>query len=198
MKYGYARVSTKGQADGNSLEGQGKILTEHGAEIIFTDTFTGTKLDRPELDKLLRVLQPGDSLICAKLDRLSRSVSQASNLITELISKNITVDICNLGILSNDSVNTLLRNVLLCFAQFERDMIVQRCTEGKEIARQNNPSFREGRPKKFKKEQRLHAIELLNSGRSYRDVENLTGISLATLFRIKKEEKEKEILEEGV
>lgn len=197
MKYGYARVSTKGQADGNSLESQDRILREHGAEIIFTDTFTGTKLDRPEFDKLLKLLQPGDSLICAKLDRLSRSVSQASNLITELINKNITVDVCNLGILSNDSVNTLLRNVLLCFAQFERDMIVQRTQEGKEIARQN-PNFREGRPKKFKKEQRNHAIELLNSGRSYRDVESVTGISLATLFRIKKEEREKEILKEVI
>ena len=165
MKYGYARVSTKGQADGNSLEGQDKILREHGAEIIFTDTFTGTKLDRPELDKLLKLLQPGDSLICAKLDRLSRSV------------------------------NTLLRNVLLCFAQFERDMIVQRCSEGKEIAR-GNSNFSEGRPRKFKKEQRRHAMDLLNSGHSFRYVESATGISLATLYRIKKEEREKEILKE--
>jgi DNA invertase Pin-like site-specific DNA recombinase len=196
LKYGYTRVSTKGQAvDGNSLEAQEKILREHGAEIIFTDTFTGTKLERPEFDKLLKLLQPGDSLLCSKLDRLSRSVSQASSLITELINKNITVDICNLGILSNDSVNTLMRNVLLSFAQFERDMIVERTQEGKAIARQN-PSFRDGRPRKFKSEQRHHAIELLNSGRSYRDVENLTGISLATLFRIKKEDREKEILKE--
>lgn len=196
MKYGYARVSTKGQAlDGNSLEAQERIMREHGAEIIYIDTFTGTKLDRPEFNKLLKLLQPGDSLICAKLDRLSRSVSQASSLITELINKDITVDICNLGILSNDSVNTLMRNVLLSFAQFERDMIVERTQEGKAIARQN-PSFRDGRPRKFKLEQRRHALELLNSGRSYRDVENLTGISLATLFRIKKEDREKEILKE--
>lgn len=56
MKYGYARVSTKGQATlGNSLEAQEKALATAGAEKIYSDTFTGTKSHRPELDKLLLV-----------------------------------------------------------------------------------------------------------------------------------------------
>ena len=54
MIYGYARVSTRGQArDGNSLKAQSDVLKEHGAEKIFADSFTGTKISRPELDKLL-------------------------------------------------------------------------------------------------------------------------------------------------
>lgn len=52
MIYGYGRVSTKGQAkDGNSLEAQERLLKEHGAEVIYMDSFTGTKMTRPEFDE---------------------------------------------------------------------------------------------------------------------------------------------------
>ncbi len=99
MIYGYGRVSTKGQAkDGNSLEAQERLLKEHGAEVIYMDSFTGTKITRPEFDKLLKVLKSGDTLVVAKLDRFARSVSQASDLITKLIDDGIRVDVCNLGI----------------------------------------------------------------------------------------------------
>jgi DNA invertase Pin-like site-specific DNA recombinase len=56
-------------------------------------------------------------------------------LITELIDRGVTINILNLGVLNNGSMNTLLRNVLLAFAQFERDMIVERTSEGKAIKR---------------------------------------------------------------
>ena len=118
MVYGYARVSTKGQAkDGNSLEGQMTVLKEAGAAKIYMDSFTGTKMDRPEFSRLMKEITNGDTLIVTKLDRFARSVSQASGLITELIDRGITVNVLNLGILSNDNVSTLMRNVLLFFAQ---------------------------------------------------------------------------------
>lgn len=185
MIYGYARVSTKGQArDGNSLEAQKATLIQAGATKIYSDTFTGTKIDRPEFQRLRDNLQSGDTLIVTKLDRLSRSVSQASGLITELLDAGVTVNVLNLGILSNDSVNTLMRNVLLSFAQFERDMIVQRTQEGKAIAKATNPNFHEGRPIKFDKDQLDNAMNLLNN-HSYSQVVKLTGISKSTLIREK-------------
>ena len=68
MIYGYGRVSTKGQAkDGNSLEAQERLLKEHGAEVIYMDSVTGTKMTRPEFDKLLEELKAGDTLVVAKL-----------------------------------------------------------------------------------------------------------------------------------
>lgn len=147
MIFGYARVSTKGQArDGNSLEAQRAELEKAGCEYIFVDAFTGTKMDRPEMDKMLAKIRKGDTLVVTKLDRLGRSVSQASELITQLLDEDITINVLNLGILSNDSMNILMRNVLLSFAQFERDMIVQRTQEGKAVAKANDPNFREGRP----------------------------------------------------
>lgn len=185
MVYGYVRVSTKGQArDGNSIEAQEKILREHGAEKIFVDSFTGSKMDRPQFDILLNEIKEGDTLVVAKLDRFARSVAQASELITKLIGKNIRVDVANLGVLDNSSISTLMRNVLLCFAQFERDMIVERTQEGKAIARQK-PDYREGRPKKYNRKQIAHALELLKT-MSYKQVEEITGISKSTLIRAKR------------
>lgn len=191
MIYGYARVSTKGQAkDGNSLEAQEKKLKENGAEKIFIESFTGVKMERPELDKLINRIQDGDTLIVSKLDRFARSVSQASNLITTLIDKGVRVNVLNLGILDNSSVSTLMRNILLSFAQFERDMIVERTQEGKTIARLKE-DFREGRPPKYGRKQITHALDLLET-HSYKQVEEITGISKSTLIRAKKRLKAEE------
>ena len=185
MIYGYARVSTKGQAkDGNSLEAQEKALRESGANEIYVDAFTGTKTDRPEFDKLMNKIQKGDTLIVTKLDRFARSMSQGSELVSDLIERGIKVYILNIGVMDNTPSSKLIRNVFFAFAEFERDMIVERTMEGKAIAKQN-PDFREGRPKKYSRKQIEHALELLESN-SYKQVEDLTGISKSTLIRAKK------------
>ena len=190
--YGYARVSTYGQAaHGNSLEEQKRQLRAAGAEEVFADVFTGKTTERPELQRLVERLNKGDTLIVTKLDRLGRSVAQASALITKLIDAEITVNVLNVGVLSNDSVSTLLRNILLSFAQFERDMIVERTQEGRAVARQRE-GYREGRPKKFGKAQVEHAMELLNSY-SYKQVAEMTGISKATLVRERKKRREEKL-----
>lgn len=186
MIYGYARVSTRGQMkDGNSLEAQEKLLTENGAIQIFMDSFTGTKSNRPQLELLLAKLTSGDTLIVTKLDRIARSLSQGSELINDLINKDIKVNILNIGIMDNTPSSRLIRNVFFSFAEFERDMIVERTQEGKEIAKQKE-GFTEGRPKKYNKVQINHAVELLEFN-SYKEVEKLTGISKSTLIRAKRE-----------
>ena len=185
MIYGYARVSTQGQAkDGNSLEAQEKALRESGANEIYVDAFTGTKTDRPEFDKLMNKIQKGDTLIVTKLDRFARSMSQGSELVSDLIERGIKVYILNIGVMDNTPSSKLIRNVFFAFAEFERDMIVERTMEGKAIAKQN-PDFREGRPKKYSRKQIEHALELLDSN-SYKQVEDLTGISKSTLIRAKR------------
>lgn len=187
MKYGYARVSTTKQSkDGNSLEVQREVLTENGAEIIFEEKFTGTKIDRPELDKLLKLLKSGDTLIVTKLDRIARSISKGTELIEMLIEMGVIVHIINLGVLDNSPASRLVRNIFLAFAEFERDMIVERTQEGKAVARLRD-DYREGRPKKFKKSQIEHALVLLNSY-SYSQVSELTGISISTLTRAKRKQ----------
>ena len=185
MIYGYARVSTKTQAkDGNSLEAQENALRVAGATEIYADAFTGTKSHRPELDKLLAIMQSNDTLKVTKLDRIARSATQGIELIQSLLDKGITVHVLNMGVMDNTPTGKLVRNVMLAFAEFERDMIVERTTEGKAIAKQN-PEFKEGRPPKYSRAQLNHAMELLEKY-SYKQVEDMTGISKSTLLRTKR------------
>lgn len=148
MIYGYARVSTKGQArDGNSLEAQTAALREAGAEKIYHDSFTGKKIDRPEFNKLRNRLLPGDKLMVTKLDRFARSAADGIRLIESLIEKEVTVHVLNIGIMDNTPTGRLIRNIMLSFAEFERDMIVERTQEGKAIAREKGIRV-DGRPEK--------------------------------------------------
>ncbi|WP_035771664.1 recombinase family protein [Butyrivibrio sp. FCS006] len=184
MIYGYARVSTKTQAkDGNSLESQELSLIEAGATKIFKDAFTGTTTNRPEFDKLLSVIEAGDTLTVTKLDRIARSASEGSRLIKGLIDKGISVNVLNMGKMDNTPTGKLICTIMFAFAEFERDMIVERTQEGRAIARKN-PGFHEGRPKKYTSKQIDHAIQLL-SNYSYSQVAEMTGISKATLVREK-------------
>jgi DNA invertase Pin-like site-specific DNA recombinase len=177
-------VSTKWQAtDGNGLEAQEKALKEAGATEIYQDSFTGTKIDRPQFDKLLSKLKDGDTLIVTKLDRIARSMTQGSELVTKLINKGIKVNILNIGMMDNTPSSKLIRNIFFSFAEFERDMIVERTQEGKTIAK-TKEGFKEGRPKKYTKKQIDNALNMLKDN-SYTEVEAITGISKSTLIRAK-------------
>lgn len=186
MIYGYSRVSTKGQAhDGNSLESQKELLKQNGATKIFEDSFTGTKTDRPQFSKLLEQLKDGDTLIVTKLDRFARSMNQGSQLVNELIEKGIKVNILNIGMMDNTSASKLIRNIFFSFAEFERDMIVERTQEGKAMAK-TKEGFKEGRPKSYTNKQLDHALSMIsiNGGdKSYNEVVDITGISKSTLIR---------------
>lgn len=138
MVYGYARVSSLGQAEyGTSLDGQVAKLKEAGAEVIYKDAYTGTKLDRPEFDKLRSVLKDGDTLIVCKLDRFARTASEGDKLISELLDMGVTVRILDMGTLDNTAIGKVMRMMLLAFAEFERNTIMERMNEGKRIKRAN-------------------------------------------------------------
>ncbi len=189
MIYGYARVSTKIQAtDGNSLEAQSEMLKNAGATEIFSDTYTGATTDRPELKRLLAVLKKDDVLVLTKLDRIARTARQGLELIDTLNAKDVSVRILNMGgAIDNTPIGKLMRTMLFAFAEFERDLIVERTQEGKRIARQN-PDFHEGRPKKFTEAQINHALSL-RADHSFKQISRLTGISVSTLKRADKEKK---------
>jgi DNA invertase Pin-like site-specific DNA recombinase len=186
MIYGYARVSTLGQAkDGNSLNDQIQKLEKEGAKEIIEEYYTGTTTDRPKFSELISRLQGGDTLIVTKLDRFARSVGQGVTLIQDLIDRGVTVKVLNIGTMSNNPTDKLLMNIMLAFAQFERDMIVERTQEGKRIAKQRD-GFEEGRPR-ISKKKTDYAMELLDNGMSYKEVSEKLGISKSTLVRRRRE-----------
>lgn len=183
MKYGYARVSTLSQ----DLESQLQALEQEGCENIYSEKFTGTKTDRPQFQEVLSVLKAGDTLVVTKLDRFARTTVDGIQTIKELFEKGVKVHILNMGLVEDTPTGRLIFNIMSAFAEFERDMIVERTQEGKVIAKQR-ADFREGRPRVYGKKQIEHALQLLET-HSYKQVEELTGISKSTLIRAKRKQK---------
>ncbi|RLL47837.1 recombinase family protein [Oceanobacillus piezotolerans] len=180
MKYGYARVSTLNQ----DLEAQLQRLEQEGCEKIYKDKFTGTKRDRPQFNKLLEVLKEGDTLVVTKLDRFARTSRDGIEIIQDLFKRGVKVHVLNMGLVEDTPTGRLILSVMLAFAEFERNMIVERTLEGKAIAKQRD-DFREGRPNKYSKKQIDYALKL-KENMSYRQVEEMTGISKSTLIRAKR------------
>ena len=134
MKYGYARVSTLHQ----DLESQLQALEKENCDKIYSDKFTGTKTDRPQFNKVLEELKKGDTLVVTKLDRFARTTADGINTIKELFDRGIKVHVLNMGFVEDTPTGRLILSVMLAFAEFERDMIVERTQEGKAIAKQKS------------------------------------------------------------
>lgn len=180
MKYGYARVSTLGQ----DLQGQLNALDREGCQKIYSEKFTGTRADRPQFKVLLSELKTGDTLVITKLDRFARSTSEALQIVKELFDRGVKIHVLNMGLIENTPTGRLIFTIMSGFAEFERDLIVERTQEGKAIAKQRD-NYREGRPVKFTKKQIEHALMLLED-HSYKQVEEMMGISKSTLIRAKR------------
>ena len=182
---GYARVSSRGQQrDGNSLEDQENRLREAGCEEVVTETYTGTTMDRPKFTKLVESLVPGDTLVVTKLDRFARTASDGVRVINELMERGIAVHVLNMGLVEDTPTGRLILNVLLAFAEFERDNIVERLAEGKAVEMANNPNYKEGR-KALKIPEKFHLYrEMVVSG-EITAVEACTqiGISRSTWYK---------------
>ena len=189
-KYGYARVSTAGQ----DLETQVETLLKQGCkqENIYAEKFTGTKTkQRKELQALLDNLKPGDELIVTKLDRLGRKTADIIRLIDKLLNQDIIVNVLNMGRLDNSPSGKLMTTVVLAFAEFERDMIVQRTSEGKAYARKHNQNYKEGRPRR-KITDRYRKIYEYKQTHTYKETEQMCGVSRSTIQRIVKQIEENE------
>ena len=130
MIYGYARVSTEEQ----KLHLQTDALKVAGCEKIFKEKISAAK-ERPELEKLISILQKGDTVIVWKLDRLGRSLRHLIDLVKSFEDKGVKF------ISLQDSINTttaqgrLIFNFFASLAEFERDIIRERTHAGLDAAR---------------------------------------------------------------
>lgn len=186
--YGYCRVSTKNQLDGYSLEAQEReILNKYPDAEIYKEQYTGTSLDRPELKRVLDSLKENDLLVVTKLDRLARNTVEGIQTIQGLFDRGVAVHILNVGLLEDTSMGKFFLTTLLAIAELERNSIIERCQQGKEIAR-TRKGYREGRPRKFTDKQLEMALDLLKEY-SYKQVSTMTNISVSSLIRAKQKMK---------
>lgn len=175
--YGYARVSTFDQ----NLDRQIDMLNEKGAEVIFQEKITGTKRDRPELNRLLDQVQNGDTIIIESLSRLGRSTKDLIELVELIEQKGIHLVSLKESVDTSTPAGKLLFTLMSALAQFERDTIAERTTEGLKAARARGRVG--GRPRMDAKKVK-RAVELYRTGQyTVREIEELTGVKKSTLYR---------------
>lgn len=196
MIYGYIRVSTNGQfRNGYSVEEQKEsILGRYPDAMIIVEPKSGRK-DREKFNELLEKTQPGDTVVVTKMDRFCRTAKEGLQYVDEFFNKKVNFHIMNMGLIEDTPIGRMMLTNLLAYAEFELYMILERTQEGKARARLH-PDFREGRPKKFSKKQIGHALQLKKK-MSYRQVEEITGISVSTLKRANKAAKAQRMEEIG-
>lgn len=184
MFRGYARVSTVDQ----NLDRQLQALQEAGCAEIYQEKITGTKMDRPELNRLLDDLQAGDTVIVKELTRVSRSTADMLNLVQQITAKGCYIKSLNESWLDTSSpAGELMLTIFAGMAQFERKLMLQRCNEGRAVA--VSKGVKMGRPKTGGK-QLDFAMQLYNAKQmSIRKICEATGVSKATLCRRIQEQK---------
>ncbi len=131
MKVGYARVSTKEQ----NLHLQEDALKEAGCEEIYTDIASGSKSQRPGLDKALEFMRAGDTLVVWKLDRLGRSIQHLIETVSTLSKRKVAFKSLQENIDTTSSGGKLIFHMFSALAEFERDLIRERTDAGLKAAR---------------------------------------------------------------
>ena len=175
--FGYARVSTEQQ----NLDRQIDALKEHGCDIIYNEKMTGTKRNRPELEKLLDRITEGDVVVIESLSRLGRSTKDLIELTELFQSKGVHLVSLKEKIDTSTSTGKLLFTLMSAIAQFERDVIADRTREGLSAARARGRLG--GRPK-VNQDSIKKAVKLYHTKQhSIKEIEELTGVKKSTLYR---------------
>ena len=156
---GYARVST----DGQDLSAQTEALKAAGADPIFQEKISGVRADRPQLRKLMANLRLGDTVIVTKLDRLGRSTRELLELIDRISKAGAAFKSLGDPLWDTSSPQgRLLGTLLAAIAEFERELIRERTSAGRQRAQANGVKF--GRPRKLTPFQRAEALQRRTNG----------------------------------
>ena len=141
MRIGYARVSTQEQETRAQLD----ALAKAGVEFVHEEKRSGATLRRPVLDKLLRNLKRGDTLVVYKLDRIARSLKHLLGIIERLQDHGANFESLTEHIDTNTPSGRLMLQMPGAFAEFEREMIRERTRAGMQAAKRRG--IRLGRPR---------------------------------------------------
>lgn len=184
MNIGYARVSGSHQ----NLDMQLDALTSADCIQIFQEKMSGKRKDRPELEKMLEMLRPGDRVIVYKLDRIGRSLKHLIDLVDHFHEIGVEFVSLQENIDTSTPTGRLFFHMMAALAEFEREMIVERTQTGLAAARARGKNG--GRPKVDEK-QIQKALKLYDSKtHSVSEITKLTGISHQTLYRYLKKRKQ--------
>ncbi len=193
MKIGYARVSTGLQ----NLNLQEDRLNAYGCEKIFSDHISGSKSKRPGLDKAIEFARSGDTIVVWRLDRLGRNMEDLITLVNELnergvsfhsLEENITMD-------KSSSTGQLLFHLFAAFAEFERNLILERSSAGRIAARARGRYG--GRPEKLNQKDLNLLKTLYDNGTPIKTIAEQWQVSRTTIYRYLNKLEEKEDGKQG-
>lgn len=179
MKIGYARVSTGLQ----NLDLQEDSLKSFGCEKIFTDYISGAKNKRPGLESAIDFARKGDSIVVWRLDRLGRNMEDLISIVNKLndrgvsfhsIQENITMD-------KSSSTGQLIFHLFAAFAEFERNLILERSAAGRAAARARGRFG--GRPEKLTVQDLELLKTLVDNGTPIKTIADKWNVSRTTIYR---------------
>lgn len=181
MRVGYARVSTREQAE--SLQTQREALEALGCTRVYTDVASGARADRPGLADLLDRTYEGDAVYVTRLDRLGRTTLDTLRTLTDLDARGITVTAADTGLDTSTSSGRLVIRVMLSLAEWERDVLIERTREGLAHARSQGRTG--GRPRKLGDVEVQAIRAALETDMSPADVATMHGVSTRTISRVR-------------
>jgi DNA invertase Pin-like site-specific DNA recombinase len=179
MIKGYARVST----DGQDLATQHERLKEAGATQVYAEKQSGVKTDRAALARCLASLEPGDTVIVTKLDRLARSTRDLLNTLATIGERGATFR--SLGDPWADTTTPhgrLMLTVLGGLAEFERHLILTRTDEGRQRAKARGVKF--GRKPSLTAHQRCEALARSETDETLAEIARSYNVSHMTISRL--------------
>jgi DNA invertase Pin-like site-specific DNA recombinase len=176
---GYARVSTGSQ----TLDAQLATLKAAGAVKVYREVISGARSDRPQLQKLLVGLRPGDVLLVTRLDRLARSTRDLLNILDQVATagasfRSIGDPWCD----TTTPHGRLMLTVLGGLAEFERELIKERTGEGRKRAMEAGVRF--GRPRVLSPHQREEAARRRQAGEPLSILAASYRCSISTIARL--------------
>jgi len=179
MIYGYARVST----DGQSVDAQVQALKAAGAEKVFKENASGATRDRAQLNKALKALKPGDMLLVSRLDRLGRSSRDILNMVAHITERGAGFrSLADAWADTSSAHGRLMLTILGGLAEYERDLIRSRTSEGMKLARARGVKF--GRPSKLTKHQKAEVAARFMAGDSVAAIARSFDISHTVISRL--------------
>ena len=186
MKIGYARISTEDQ----NLDLQIDALKAAGCERIYTDKISGSTTSRPEFNKMLEALRPGDVLTVWKLDRIGRSLKHLIEVVENLHADSVDLHLITEGIDTSTPAGKMAYQMMGAVAEYERNVIKERVSAGLQAARKRGRVG--GRPSALTYEQQKNAVAMYHSkAMSAAAIAKQFGISKPTLYSYVKDHADK-------